>query len=140
MTPGQRSWLRPLVRAARAGTFLLAHSLIAVLMIGLLTGVAKFLDYMGDHRLFHTVPVSFIIDAMDCAILLVFVTFGVMEAVNVFRESDDEQERTGQISGPAGVEAPTVGTKAEALTGKERSAGDQGAADAGGKRAESSGA
>lgn len=90
---------------------------------------------MGDHRLFHVVPISFIIDAMDCAILLVFVTFGIIEAIEVFRGSDNEQKRAGQDAGATGVEASTIGGEAEALTGGTRAFGPKSAEDGGAQQA-----
>ena len=67
---------------------MLAHSLVAVLLIILLTGVSEFLEFMGDHRLFQRIPLSYIFDAMDCAILLVFGAFGVLEATKAFKGTD----------------------------------------------------
>ncbi len=58
MTKDGQPWYSPMVNAVRAGAFLLAHTLVAVVLIGLLTLVSKFLEYTGDHRLFGKVPIS----------------------------------------------------------------------------------
>ena len=112
MTNAVLPWYHPLVKAVRAGAFLLAHALIAVVLIGLLTLVSKVVEYTGDHRLFGRVPISFIFDVMDCAILLVFVVFGVIEAVEAFRGSADGHKngaRSGQGGSTSGSGAPQVG-------------------------------
>ncbi len=67
---------------------MLAHACVAIVLIALLTVVSKFLEYVGDHRLFQVIPLSYVFDAMDCAILIVFGTFGVIEAIAVFKGDD----------------------------------------------------
>ena len=83
-------WYYPLLKALRAGAFLLAHTLVAVVLIGLVTLVAKVVEYAGDHRLLGYVRISYIFDLMDFAIFLVFITFGFIEAVEAFRSEAGE--------------------------------------------------
>jgi hypothetical protein len=40
----------------------------------------------GDPKLFGWIPLSYVFDVMDAAALAVFIPFGVLEAVRVFRE------------------------------------------------------
>src|SRR5579875_2762768 len=83
----QRNPIRaPFKQVVRAGIFFITHALLAALAIALLTLISGLLRWMGSPELFGRVPVSYIFDAMDLMILVVFGVFGTMEAIAVFRE------------------------------------------------------
>jgi hypothetical protein len=89
------SWHRPFRRAFRAGCYLLAHALVALWAILLIAIVQMATGLLGRPfglglTLFDVLPVSYILDAGDLAILIVLIFFGTIEAVRVLRESDDE--------------------------------------------------
>ena len=83
-------WYRPLQRAFRAATYLVAHAGLALLMVGLISLVQWTLNRNGDPKLFDVLPLRYIFDAIDLLILATFMIFGTAEAVQAFREADDE--------------------------------------------------
>jgi hypothetical protein len=91
------SWHRPFRRAFRAGCYLLAHALVAMWAISLIAAVQLAAGLLGRPfglglTLFGVLPVSYILDAGDLAILIVLIFFGTIEAVRVLRENDDEND------------------------------------------------
>jgi hypothetical protein len=89
------SWHRPFRRAFRAGCYLLAHALVALWAILLIAIVQNALGLLGRPyglglTLFGVLPVGYILDAGDLAILIVLIFFGTIEAVRVLRENDDD--------------------------------------------------
>jgi hypothetical protein len=88
-------WHRPFRRAFRAACYLLAHALVALWAMSLIAIVQTAAGLLGRPfgprlTLFDVLPVSYILDAGDLAILIVLIFFGTIEAVKVLRESDDE--------------------------------------------------
>jgi hypothetical protein len=102
-------WYDPFIKALRIGAFLAAHSFTAVIQIGALSGLSYALRRLGDPELFHTVPVTFIFDAMDCVILALYVGFGVTEAFQVFRGDGSGQERRDRPGAPESTGERTRG-------------------------------
>ena len=84
------AWYRPLQKALRAATNLVAHAGLALLMVGLISLVQWALNRDGDPKLFDVLPLRYIFDAIDLLILATFMIFGTAEAVQVFREADDD--------------------------------------------------
>jgi hypothetical protein len=60
--------------------------LVALLLIGAITLVERWIHQPGGPILFGEIPLRWFFDVMDVAILIVFSTFGVVEAVSAFRE------------------------------------------------------
>jgi hypothetical protein len=70
----------------RATAYITSHTLVALLLVGAITLVERWIHQLGDPILFGKVPLRWFFDAMDVAILFVFITFGVVEAITAFRE------------------------------------------------------
>jgi hypothetical protein len=83
-------WSRPFKKAFRSGCYLVAHAMVAILIIGLIAAIKRALMWDGDPKLFDFFPLRYIFDAADIGILAVFLIFGTIEAIQVFRENDDE--------------------------------------------------
>lgn len=83
-------WYRPFKKAFRSGCYLVAHAMVAFLIIGLSEAIKRVLLWDGDPELFDLVPLRYIFDAVDIGILAVFLFFGTKEAIQVFRENEDE--------------------------------------------------
>ena len=80
------SWSAPFFRLLRATAYITSHTVVALILIGAITVVEEWIHRVGDPILFGKVPLRWFFDAMDVAILLVFITFGVIEAIRAFRE------------------------------------------------------
>jgi hypothetical protein len=83
-------WYRPFKKAFRSGCYLVAHAMIGLLIVGLFAAIQRAIMWDGDPKLFDFFPLRYIFDAVDIGILAVFLTFGTIEAIQVFRENDDE--------------------------------------------------
>jgi hypothetical protein len=83
------TWYRPLRRAIWPACYLVAHALVALLIIGLISFIQYVLKFDGDPKLFDVVPLRYLFDVMDIAILLLFLVFGTLEGIQVFRETDN---------------------------------------------------
>jgi len=59
---------------------------LAIVIIVLISLVRAALNWLGEPKLFDWIPLSYVFDAMDATALAVFITFGVVEAIRVFRE------------------------------------------------------
>jgi hypothetical protein len=94
-------WYQPFVKALRVGAFLLAHVLTAALLVTLLSGFSWLLHSLGNPKLFEQVPVSYVFDAMDLMVLVVFVIFGLVEAVTVFRGKDNGSGGEARVPSPS---------------------------------------
>jgi hypothetical protein len=81
-----RSWYAPLIRLLRAAAYIASHTAVALILIGAITLVEGWIHALGDPILFDRIPLRWFFDAMDAAILLVFLTFGTIEAIRAFRE------------------------------------------------------
>lgn len=96
MSPGS-------IRALRASAFLIQHGFVAAVNILVFAALHWLLDRVGHITLFGRVPLSYLFDAVDLLILIVFGIYGTIEARDVLRgETHDVTE--------AGVEAGTHGT------------------------------
>jgi hypothetical protein len=84
--PNPPPWHAPLTKALRAATFFVAHSCLALIIIALVAVVKAALRWLGEPELFGLIPLSYVFDAMDATALAVFIPFGVIEAIRVFRE------------------------------------------------------
>ena len=85
-------WYNPLRKAFRSACYLVAHGLVALLIIGISEVIRWFLIRNGDPRLFDICPMRYIFDLVDLAVAGVFLVFGTIEGVRVFRESDNGEE------------------------------------------------
>ncbi len=83
-------WYRRFGRAFRAGTFLVAHALLALLLIGAIAVVKRAVIWDGDPKMFDFLPIRYIFDGVDLLLLATFMVFGTNEAIEVLRENDDE--------------------------------------------------
>jgi hypothetical protein len=64
----------------------LAHALIVLLAAIVL--VQRLVLQAGDPKLFDRVPLRYIFDGMDLAILVAFLVLGTLEAVMVFKRPE----------------------------------------------------
>ena len=85
-----KSWKASFEKAMRWGAFLAAHALITIVLIGIIWVIQTLLIAEGDPKLFDWMPIRYIFDLMDLAILATFLVCGTREAIMVFWESDDE--------------------------------------------------
>ena len=83
-------WYRPFRRAIWPACYLIAHAVVAILLIGVITLVQHVLRLDGDPKLFDVIPLRYIFDVVDVAILVLFLIFGTLEGVQVFKETGDE--------------------------------------------------
>ncbi len=79
-------WYQPFVKAGQAGTYLIVHTLVAGLIVALITLLQWFVQTIGDPKLFGVVPVEWFFHAMDAGVLVVFIWNGLHAAVRAFRE------------------------------------------------------
>jgi hypothetical protein len=79
-------WYSAFETAWRWGSYVAAHALVAVVLVGAIEFIQKLILRLGDPKLFDIVPLRYIFDGMDLAILLAFLVIGTLEAIAVFRE------------------------------------------------------
>ena len=79
-------WYAPLIRLLRAAVYIGSHTAVALLLISAITFVSDRLSSQGDPKFFDWIPVRYFFEVMDIAILVVFVTYGSIEAVRAFRD------------------------------------------------------
>lgn len=79
-------WYSAFQTAWRWGSFILAHALIVLLAAIVL--VQRLVLQAGDPKLFDRVPLRYIFDGMDLAILVAFLVLGTLEAVMVFKRPE----------------------------------------------------
>jgi len=79
-------WHSPLAKAFKAGLYLACHAFIAAMTIVGVSMIHALLDLVGNPKLFGALPVSYIFDVMDVAILVMFLISGTKAAICVFRE------------------------------------------------------
>jgi hypothetical protein len=80
------TWGVSFEKALGWGAYVLAHAFVAVLLIAAIGIVQEFLYLIGDPRLFDKIPIRYIFDGMDVAILVGFFALTALEAIWVFRE------------------------------------------------------
>ena len=89
MASGGSHFWRPLWGAALAAATLFCHLVIAaIILFGIwaLEYLFHFLWRSNDPLLFDRFPVRYLFDAMDLAVILVFIWYGVLAAARSFRE------------------------------------------------------
>ena len=79
-------WYAPFIRLLRATSYITSHTFVALLLVGAITLVERWIHEVGDPILFGRVPLRWFFDVMDVAILVVFITFGIIEAIRAFKE------------------------------------------------------
>ena len=79
------TWFSAFLTAWRWGSFIAAHAVVALLLLGVIALIQWLILQLGDPKLFDTIPVRYIFDGMDLAILVAFVVLGTVEAVLVFK-------------------------------------------------------
>jgi hypothetical protein len=78
-------WYGAFATAWRWGSFIAAHALVALVLIGVIALIQRLILQLGDPKLFDMIPLRYIFDGMDLGILAAFLVLGSVEAVNVFR-------------------------------------------------------
>jgi hypothetical protein len=81
-------WYSAFETAWRWGSFILAHALVAIVLLAAIVLVQRLVLQAGDPRLFDRVPLRYIFDGMDLAILVAFLVLGTVEAVMVFKRPE----------------------------------------------------
>ena len=79
-------WYAPLIKLLRAVIYIAAPTAVALLLITAIEIVAGWLHRTGDPKLWEWVPVLYLFDTMDLAILIAFIWYGTAEAIRAFRE------------------------------------------------------
>ena len=79
-------WYAPLIKLLRAVIYIAAPTAVALLLITAIEIVAGWLHRTGDPKLWDWVPVRYLFDTMDLAILIAFIWYGTAEAIRAFRE------------------------------------------------------
>jgi hypothetical protein len=86
--PPNRPVSGPVLRAWRAAVVLLCHTGLAALVVICIKALEWLLHLLwgtGEALLFDRFPLRYLFDAMDGGVILVFVWFGIVEAVRAFR-------------------------------------------------------
>lgn len=63
-----------------------AHLAVALLLIGGITLVSRWISRVGDPMFFDVVPVRYLFDLMDATVVAVFGWYGVRDTRDAFRE------------------------------------------------------
>jgi hypothetical protein len=84
-----RPWYFAFATAWIWGSFIAAHALVAMLLIGVIALIQWLVLRLGDPQLFDTIPLRYVFDGMDLGILVAFVVVGTIHAVIVFRGLDE---------------------------------------------------
>jgi hypothetical protein len=84
------NWRKPWATALFVGMHLLAHLVTALVLIAVISLAQAFVRDVGDPRLLDFLPIRYIFDLMDLALLAQFLYFGTLSAYNAFREAEDE--------------------------------------------------
>ena len=81
-------WYSSFQKALRWGSYIAAHAAVAVVLLAAIYLLQVLLKAVGDPKLFDVLPLRYIFDGMDLAILLAFIVLGTLEAIRVFRETE----------------------------------------------------
>ena len=81
-----KHWYSAFETALRWGSFIAAHALVAMLLLGVVALIQWLVLKLGEPKLFGIIPLGYIFDSMDLAILIAFIVLGTLEAVMVFRK------------------------------------------------------
>ena len=82
-------WYSSFGKALRWGSYVAAHAVVAIIILGAIYLIQQLLIMAGDPKLFDVIPLRYIFDGMDLGILLAFIVLGTLEAVRVFREQEN---------------------------------------------------
>ena len=72
------------------GAYVAGHTFVTGVIIIAVWGVQTLLAWAGDPKLFDWIPLRYIFDVVDLAIVVAFIVFGTSEAIVVFRENVDD--------------------------------------------------
>jgi len=89
-TLAKAPWYRPFVRALRAAAYLVAHAMLALLLIAAISVIQRALIRTGDPKLFDFLPERYMFDSVDIAIFAISLVYGIVDAIKAFSENDDE--------------------------------------------------
>lgn len=82
--------IRPFVRCFHAGCEWLAHSLLAIFVIACMAAVEWMLHYLlASATFFGVLPISWIFNGADLAVLIGLSYYGVRASIAAYRESDE---------------------------------------------------
>jgi hypothetical protein len=87
----KKPWYSAFETAWRWGSFIFAHALVGLVLVAVVYVFQSFLLHLGDPKLFDIVPLRYVFDGMDVGIIIAFLVFGTIEAVIVFKGSDDDK-------------------------------------------------
>ena len=82
-------WWRPWREAFYLAMDLFAHLFVALVLIGAIEGAQMALHAAGDPKLLDLVPIRYIFDAMDLALLALFFVFGTVSMYRAFKGKKD---------------------------------------------------
>ena len=80
-----KHWYSAFETAWRWGSFIAAHALVAMLLLGVIALIQWLVLQRGDPKLFDTIPLRYVFDGMDLGVLIAFIVVGTIEAVIVFK-------------------------------------------------------
>jgi hypothetical protein len=78
-----------LTKALRAAVIVVGHALIAAALVVSASGVEHLIRYLNeghDLLIYGQLPMSYLFQTIDIAMIGVFGVFGVIEAVKIMRE------------------------------------------------------
>jgi hypothetical protein len=78
-------WYSAFQKALRWGSFIAAHALVAMLLLGAVALIQWLVLQLGEPKLFGIIPLGYVFDSMDLGILIAFIVIGTAEAIVVFR-------------------------------------------------------
>ncbi len=81
-----RVWYDPIRSAFHAATYIVCHTVVALIIIAATRIIALILEYFGDPRLYDVLPIRYIFDTMDLVIFLAFMVTGGISAWQAFKE------------------------------------------------------
>jgi hypothetical protein len=82
----ERVWYDPVRSAVHAATYVVCHTVVALLIIAATRIIALILEYFGDPKLYDEFPVRYIFDTVDLVIFLAFLFTGAISAWYAFKE------------------------------------------------------
>jgi hypothetical protein len=86
---GPELMLDSLLKALRAAVVVVGHAFIAAVLVGCASAVDHLILYLNDgHEMmvYNRLPLSYLFQTVDVALIGVFGIFGVLEAIEIMRE------------------------------------------------------
>jgi Na+-driven multidrug efflux pump len=86
---GPELMLDSLMKALRAAVVVVGHAFIAAVLVGCASAVDHLILYLNDgHEMmvYNRLPLSYLFQTVDVALIGVFGIFGVLEAIEIMRE------------------------------------------------------